>query len=406
MSDQQTDRRGWPLWTLALLLAVAAGLPATARAQDDSDDTPAADTDDAEALDAPVAETGGDEAATLEYLIAIETRARDASGRPLPKHVNQRAVDAIDRGLAYLANTQGADGSWRSARDGMNYPVSMTAMATMAFLCHGNTPSRGEYADTVKRAIRWIIRQQQTEGQWAGLIHGQGRGQPMYGHGFSLLLLASAYGMETDERWRQRMKPVIEKAIDVTAKSQSNLGGWTYSPGAGDEGSVTITQMQALRAAHNAGFTVPKATIEKAIKYLEKCKTPEGGIKYSFSSGPRTRLPISAAAITCLYSAGEYESPLAEQCLRYVWGQFKNRSNQWSKGGGHDYYAHHYAAQAFYQAGDKYWDAYFPTARDQVIGLQQADGSWNGDHIGPTYGTAIALTILQLPYKFLPIYQR
>jgi len=29
-----------------------------------------------------------------------------------------------------------------------------------------------------------------------------------------------------------------------------------------------------------------------------------------------------------------------------------------------------------------------------------------GDGIGNTYGTAIACTILQLPYKFLPIYQR
>ena len=29
-----------------------------------------------------------------------------------------------------------------------------------------------------------------------------------------------------------------------------------------------------------------------------------------------------------------------------------------------------------------------------------------GDYIGQTYGTSIALIILQLPYKYLPIYQR
>ena len=38
--------------------------------------------------------------------------------------------------------------------------------------------------------------------------------------------------------------------------------------------------------------------------------------------------------------------------------------------------------------------------------MQNANGSWDGDGIGPVYGAAIACIILQLPYKFLPIYQR
>ena len=48
---------------------------------------------------------------------------------------------------------------------------------------------------------------------------------------------------------------------------------------------MTVTQVQALRAAHNAGFLVPRAVIEEAVKYLEKCRTPEGGIQYSLGSG-------------------------------------------------------------------------------------------------------------------------
>jgi len=58
-------------------------------------------------------------------------------------------------------------------------------------------------------------------------------------------------------------------------------------------------------------------------------------------------------------------------------------------------------------AGNKYWDEYFPTVRDQLLKMQDgSEGSWNGDGIGKTYGTAIALIILQLPYKYLPVYQR
>ena len=79
---------------------------------------------------------------------------------------------------------------------------------------------------------------------------------------------------------------------------------------------------------------------------------------------------------------------------------------RFSWGGGHDYYTHLYAAQAFYQAGDQLWDDYFPKVRDNLIRIQAADGSWNGDGIGQIYGTSIGMIVLQLPYKFVPIYQR
>ncbi len=200
------------------------------------------------------------------------------------------------------------------------------------------------------------------------------------------------------------MEEVIKKAIELTSAGQSRLGGWTYYPGGGDEGSVTVTQMQGLRAAHNAGFTVPKGTIEKAIRYLELCRTSDGGIMYSYGSGGGTRLPITAAAVCCMYSAGEYESPLAESCLKYVIAQFRSSGKSFRTG--HDFYTNIYAAQAFYQAGDEYWDAYFPPTRDNLIQSQREDGHWDGDGIGPVYGTSLASTILQLPYKFLPIYQR
>ena len=58
-------------------------------------------------------------------------------------------------------------------------------------------------------------------------------------------------------------------------------------------------------------------------------------------------------------------------------------------------------------AGDKHWDAYFPETRDELIRMQnRGDGSWTGDGIGQVFGTAVACTILQLPFKFCPVYQR
>lgn len=126
---------------------------------------------------------------------------------------------------------------------------------------------------------------------------------------------------------------------------------------------------------------------------------------YSLGSGGGPRLSISAAAVATLYNAGEYDAPIAKKCLDYVWGQFA-LTKDFNKDG-HGFYCQLYASQAFYLSGDEYWDQYYPNTRDQLIAMQdKSDGSWNGDGIGKTYGTAIALIILQLPYRFLPVYQR
>src|SRR5207248_7122041 len=139
----------------------------------------------------------------------------------------------------------------------------------------------------------------------------QDSGMSMHGHGFALMFLATVYGMITKEALRKQVQVAVRKAVALTSQGQSAQGGWTYIPGAGDEGSVTVTQVQALRAAHNAGFLVPRATIDEAGKYLEKCRTPEGGIEYSLLSRSGPRLPISAAAVATLYNAGQFDSPIA-----------------------------------------------------------------------------------------------
>jgi hypothetical protein len=320
----------------------------------------------------------------------------------LPKHVTAEAIRAVIKGLDYLSGIQADDGSWITG-GGQAYPVAMTGLAGTAFLAHGNSPTRGKYSKTVQGTVEYLVRCTTS----TGLITGssQDSGMPMHGHGFALLFLASVYGMITKESLRKQVGEAVRKAVKLTCEGQSAAGGWTYIPGAGDEGSVTVTQVQALRAAHNAGFLVPRSVIEEAGNYLEKCKTREGGIQYSLSSPTGPRLPISAAAVATLYNSGVFDAPIAVDCLKYVWDQFR-ASDDWNKGGGHAFYTHLYASQGFYMAGDAYWDVYFPKTRDQLIAMQGGNGSWNGDGIGQVYGTAIGVIILQLPYKYLPVFQR
>jgi hypothetical protein len=316
--------------------------------------------------------------------------------------VTPETLKAVLKGLDYLATKQADDGSWIIG-GGEAYPVAMTGLAGTALLAHGNSPTRGKYSRNLQGAVEFLVRCATP----TGLITGptQDSGMPMHGHGFALMFLACVYGTITKESLRQQVQSTVRKAVTLTSQGQSAQGGWTYIPGAGDEGSVTVTQVQALRAAHNAGFLVPRAVIEESVKYLERCRTTEGGIQYSLNSPSGPRLAISAAAVATLYNAGQFDSTIATDCLKYVWDQFRAQEG-WNKGGGHNYYTHLYASQGFYMAGDQYWDKYFPSTRDQLLAMQGPDGAWNGDGIGDVYGTSIAAIILQLPYKYLPIFQR
>ena len=212
-----------------------------------------------------------------------------------PKHLNAAAQATVKRGLDYLAATQNDDGFWNNAPDGQNYPTCMAALAGMAFLAHGDTPSRGPYAANIRKVELYLLGNARSSGLITSPV--EEGSKSMHSHGFALLFLASVYGMESDAKVRDQIKKAVTGAIGLTCRAQSDAGGWTYIPGGGDEGSVTVTQMQGLRAAQNAGFNVPKGTVANAVHYLEKCRTSEGGIEYSLGSGGGARLPISAAAV-------------------------------------------------------------------------------------------------------------
>lgn len=322
----------------------------------------------------------------------------------LPKHVTQESLKAIRQGLEYLARVQNDDGAFRDGRGGESYPIAVSSLAGMALLANGNTPTRGKFAPQVAQVTDFLLKCLTPN----GLITGPGEevGRPMHGHGFALLFLASVYGMVSKLSLREQLRTGIQKGIQLTSQGQSAAGGWTYTPGSGDEGSVTVTQVQALRAAKNAGFHVPKATIEEAVRYIERCQTAEGGISYSLGSGGGARMAISAAAVATLYNAGDYDSPVAEKCLEFVHSRMTPIKG-WNITGGWDFYTHLYASQGYYLAGDKYWDEYFPPVQRDLLAMQnRGDGGWDGDSVGRAYCTAIALIILQLPYKFLPVFQR
>jgi len=341
-------------------------------------------------------------APALAALVALAAAARAAEPRVRPELVTPEAERAIHKGLEFLARTQSRAGAWHAR--GTGYPTAMTSLAGLALMASGSTPTEGPYAANVRRAVNYVLGCANRNGLIARIEEDGGR--PMHGHGFAMLFLAEAYGMESEPELQRRIRRALQRAVRLTARSQSRDGGWLYTPDAnGDEGSVTVTQIQGLRAARNAGIKVPKSTIDRAVAYIAKCANPDGGISYSLRNRGSSRPAITAAAVATLYNAGEYDHPVAIKALNYLKTRLDDpkQSRLWM---GHAFYTLLYASQAMYLSSEANWASFFPKRRDQLIKQQRDDGSWMGDHVGEAYGTAIALLVLQLPYRYLPILQR
>ena len=338
----------------------------------------------------------------LVLTATVFAAARAQTGPMLPEGVAKETKTAIDDGLAWLSRNQAGDGSLRNrGLDGGN-PVAMTALAGMAFVASGSTPTRGRFWREVRKAVTFLL---DCADPASGFITRPGEeGTPMFGHGFATLLLATIYGMEEDLNTQRRLKRVLDRAARLTTNSQSTAGGWIYYPDSNDdEGSVTVTQVQALRACRMAGIVVDKKTVDRGVGYVRRCQNKDGGIRYKLNGAPASRPAISAAGVAVFYNAGIYEDrDFVAAAHRFCKRQIKVRTDTT----GHHFYTHHYWSQALYQRGGDEWIDYYTDISAWLRDRQHPDGHWDGDSVGPVYGTAIALTLLQLPYALVPIYQR
>ncbi len=310
---------------------------------------------------------------------------------------------AIERGIAYLISTQNPDGSWLSEGRTGRYPAAMTALATLALLAEGNGCYSGPHAANVRNGVEFLLRSSDPE---TGLIGEYEAGRPMFGHGFAMLTLALVHGSEGQVQLHERVRVVLQRAVDLTVRSQGELGGWYYTPDAdNDEGAVTVTQAQGLRACANAGIAVPQTAVDRAMAYLENSANPDGGMAYRASRPGESRAGITCGALATMQALGIYEGRLVERALAFARQNVPLTSPN-PAGGGHFYYSHLYLSQVLHFRGGEQWDSYFDTLSGWLVDAQQPDGSWNGDYIGKVYGTAVALLILQLPQEALPIQQR
>lgn len=353
------------------------------------------------------------------------------SERVLADDVTRDQLRAIERGLAWLADAQLEDGSWEGAFEGGG-ELAATCLSVLAFMGAGNTESRGKYHENVREGLKFILQHATRKGaspndSELGYIHVKDdKYSKMHAHGYATLVLALAYGMSdtaTDfgRRRREELRQCLVDAVALIERSQDDSGGWFYEPvrHSGHEGSVTVTQVQALRAAREAGIRVKPVVVDLALRYLENSQDEDtGGFCYRISDRAVSQQSygLTAAALSTLFGLGQYDRrEMVVKGLRYMKRYYEENfrgRTAWF------FYANFYAAQTLWQAaatpwGRPYWDDWWPRMRELLVErCQDADGTFRlpfgrpSQDMGDAYRTAFSCLILEVPLQILPLYER
>jgi prenyltransferase/squalene oxidase-like repeat protein len=332
---------------------------------------------------------------------------------------------AVACGLKWLADNQEPCGGWvgdaghkqedgyavyhtaQECRDDGGAFMGVSALAGLAFLADGKLPDRGPYSELLDKIIDYVVRHQNEFGYFCD------GGSRMYSHSFAVLFLSQAHGM--CNRRAKDVERALTAAVQFLQDSQNERGAWRYQPFTVESDlSVTVCQVQALRAARDAGIPVASDTIDRVVAYVRSSKITDeedevGLFHYKiYGRGARrtTSFAINAAAVTTLHSAGLYDEREYGRALDYVAEEYPRVSARYAD---HYYfwYGNYYAAQALFTEGGPRWKAYWTRLRDDLLKRQQSDGRWL-DSVGPgdAFSTAVACLLLRLPAQYLPIFQR
>jgi hypothetical protein len=327
---------------------------------------------------------------------------------------------AVERGLRWLAANQGPEGNWGSN------DLGLVAIGGLAFLSAGHMPGIGEHGEACEKALAYVV----NNAKPSGLLNVAAAQRDMYNHGLATFVLGQAYGMTADAR----IGKALDRALKLIGRTQGPVGGWAYQakPADGDL-SLSVMQAKALRSAVDSGFEIPPSVIEKAITNVRGHYTPKGGnpkmpeaelkklpgqFTYAKGGGNAT-VAMAAAGVVCLQEFGQYDDWRIAKSMERVTAEIAKIKQPKAHNGQmpFDAYTLNYVGQSLYQVGGPGWKQHYPELRDALVGAQVIDpknpandGKWAaGGHVqgkpGDLYGTAVAVFVLSIPNRYLPILQ-
>ncbi len=366
----------------------------------------------------------------LSRASATPRRATEPPGNVLSPSEWQAVDAAVERAVNFLVSQQQADGSFPTMEHAQ---PAVTSLCTLGLMAHGRMPGDGLVGERLDRAAQFIMSCQKPNGLIT--LHGPDGPQitrevsheigvaAAYNHAIAALTLCEIYGMGHSDR-SPEMQRVINKALAAALTMQrwqkdmpGDKGGWRYLDDFDQNDSdlsVTGWYLMFLRSARNAGFNVPKQSIDDAVGYVRRTFDKNyGAFGYTANTGRSPSRGTAGAGILALGHAGFHNSAEAQRTGQWLM-QYSFEIYNDNLGLDRDRY--HYSlfncCQGMYQLGSPYWEQFFPGTVRTVLAHQQADGSWDAESyhrdraFGNSYTTALVLLAIGAPNQLLPVFQR
>ena len=324
---------------------------------------------------------------------------------------------AVKAALKWLADNQDADGRWNPrthaggketkvlGRDrlgaGSHADSAVTGLALLAFLASGNTHLDGPYSEDVRRGLEYLLRVQAADGNLGG---DAAAFEFMYSHAMAACALSEAYGMTHDVRLREPVRRAVAYTI---AAQDPTSGGWRYRPGDAGDTSQLGWQLMTLKSAELAGIAIPEKTRQGIVRYLRSVSQGKYGGRASYRPGELPSRPMTAEALVCWQFLGlSRQHPACNEAGDFLLEETPGE-------GQFNLYYWYYATLGMYQLQGPHWQRWNQAMRRELVGRQAKEGpqagSWQTDSVwggygGRVYTTALASLILEVYYRFLPLY--
>ncbi|MBN1417506.1 MAG: terpene cyclase/mutase family protein [Planctomycetes bacterium] len=326
---------------------------------------------------------------------------------------SEKRLAAREKALAWLAESQSADGSW-----GNQYKTAVTAIACLAHLASSDEPFGGQRGPALVRGLQFLMTAQKE-----GMFPHEGHTW-IHGQGFAALALSEAYGRSLLAKERpdidmSKVRAALQKAVKVIQDNQSTSGGWWYTPGSKGqhEGSTTVTAVQALVSAANFGLEIDAKVLDAGFEYLKRCQNRDGGFDYQLDDSRDTvsMKEGTAADVATLALMKKFDYSVMVNGFKFL---IKLTPQAITKER-FPYYGHFYACMGMklfaeeLASYEKDARPYIDGALADVLALQKDDGTWpvtgwiqSSSQEREAYSTAIAALILSVEDARLSIFNR
>jgi len=318
-----------------------------------------------------------------------------------PPEVTEASIKSTDKGFKWLMKAMNRDGGF-GVDVGAQSELGLTALVGLSMLSEGSTPREGEHARALRKIRSYVIKEVKNGGMRQLAQMNSTQLQRKIGSEahtfFAALFLSQVIGL--DDRFDDEpVRKALQRAVQEVVAAQQKDGSWGHGSWAPMLG--TVMGWECLRGSHLAGFRVKASSDKVSEKLVQDMKAQMGK-----SRGWMHDLYKHATGIRVLYSMGMEDEPIAKSAFEKVL-KLVPTNQPLSSAGGEEYLAFHLITETMLQAGGKKWEAWYPTVRDKIVKVQNADGSWTGHHCitSRTFCTAAAILTLQSPNRYLPISQ-